>query len=584
MSDGVQLLNQNILWPVVLIVLLLLTVFVWKEWEQRNGKRFWVKSVLALMSVASLAMIILRPATFQEETKGKAIILTKGYRTAQLDSLQSIYKRIPMENYSPGKTLSILEEADSLFLLGQGLETYDLWQLDDATVSFLGAGPLMGWTKISHETNILLGEQFSLFAQYAQPTEGHWAILADNGGNPLDSVVFGKAEQQTMRLSATTKASGTFVYQLWEKDGDGKVLSKEPIPVHVEKGTSLRILMVNTFPTFETKYLKNFLAENGHEVQVRTQLTKGKYKFEYFNGASEAVYGFTMDQLEKYDLLILDTDSYTGLSNASKRAIEASARVNGLGIFVQPNERMFRLSKNRFPLGFERDGRTEISLGQAGETLATYPYQFETGVRQQPIAINSTIIAGYVPMEKGKLGSTVLQNTYQLVLEGDDEIYASIWTQILNGIAKPQESEMAFEALIPIPKVDEPFLFEIRTLEENPQLENSDGSPIALLQDASLPSKWSGTQYPRKIGWNQVRSGKDSTVVFSYYVFDKDRWSSVATAHTIQANKRKFGTDNRFRGKSASSNGSLQPISPLWFYVLLLLCLGWLWLEPKLFP
>ena len=187
-------------------------------------------------------------------------------------------------------------------------------------------------------------------------------------------------------------------------------------------------------------------------------------------------------------------------------------------------------------------------------------------------------------MEKGKLGSTVLQNTYQLVLEGDDEIYASIWTQILNGIAKPQESEMAFEALIPIPKVDEPFLFEIRTLEENPQLENSDGSPIALLQDASLPSKWSGTQYPRKIGWNQVRSGKDSTVVFSYYVFDKDRWSSVATAHTIRANKRKFGTDNRFRGKSASSNGSLQPISPLWFYVLLLLCLGWLWLEPKLFP
>lgn len=139
MSDGVQLLNQNILWPVVLIALLLLTVFVWKEWEQRNGKRFWVKSVLALMSVASLAMIIWRPATFQEVTKGKAIILTKGYRTAQLDSLRSIYKWIPMENSSPGKTLSILEEADSLFLLGQGLETYDLWQLDDATVSFLGA-------------------------------------------------------------------------------------------------------------------------------------------------------------------------------------------------------------------------------------------------------------------------------------------------------------------------------------------------------------------------------------------------------------------------------------------------------------
>ena len=584
MIDGVQLLNQNLLWPVALVALLLLLVFVWKEWEQRREKRFWIKSVLALLAIASLTMLILQPARFQEETKGKAIILTEGYRKTQLDSLQSMYKRIPVENYTKGKTLSLLEQADSLFLLGHGLETYDLWQLDDASVSFLGAEPIAGWTKISHTTNVSLGESLQLFAQYAQPTQGHWAILADNTGNPLDSIVFGDEEEQVVQLTATPKARGTFVYQLLEKDSTGTILSEEPVPVKIEEGKYLNILMVNTFPTFESKYLKNFLAENGHELQVRTQLTKGKYKFEYFNGASGAVYGLTMDKLEKYDLLIMDTDTYTGLSSTSKGIIEAASRLNGLGIFVQPNESLFRLSKNRFPMALERDGQTEISLGQVVETLVKYPYKFGVDVRQQLISVDSTIIAAYVPMEKGKMGTTVLQNTYQMVLDGKDEVYANIWTQILNGMAKSDATKMTFEALTAIPRVDEPYEFEWRSLEENPQLVNESSAPIPLLQDLTVPTKWHGSQYPQKPGWNQFKVANDSTITFSYYVLDKHQWKTVSMAHTLEANQREFGQGKVFSGTSTSTNRSLKPISLLWFYIVLLLCLGWLWLEPKLFP
>lgn len=188
MSDGIVFLNQNLLWPVILVGLVLWAVFIWKEWSQRKERRFWIKLVAALLAIASLVMIVIKPSVWQKSTGGKGIVLTDGYRPAQLDSLKSIYKRIQSEEYVKGKTLSILEDVDSLFLLGHGVESFDLWQLQDKAIAFLGGEKIEGWTAISHENEIPFGEELHLNAKHSNPKTGHWAILADNGGNPLDSI------------------------------------------------------------------------------------------------------------------------------------------------------------------------------------------------------------------------------------------------------------------------------------------------------------------------------------------------------------------------------------------------------------
>ncbi len=582
MSDGVVFMNQNLLWPVILIGLVLWAVFIWKEWSQRKEQRFWVKLITAFLAIVSLAMIVLKPSTWQKTTSGKGVVLTEGYRPEQLDSLKSIYKRIQTEAYSKGRTLSIVEDVDSLFLLGHGLAPFDFWQVKDESVAFLGGEAVAGWTDISYKTKIPLGEVLSVNAKYSQPKEGHWAILTDNGDNPLDSLLFEKGQEQVLQFNASPKASGQFVYHLLEKNDKGDMVSDEPLPIQVLEGERLKVLIVNTFPTFETKYLKNFLTEKGHEVLARTQLTKGKYKFEYFNGASNPIYGFTAENLKGFDLLIIATGSYTVLGSASKAAMEKVAKMNGLGIFIQPNESLFRLSENQSPLQFNRDFVTETSLGEPAQTLQKYPYNFQQDVRVQEILVDSLAVAAYIPVEKGKMGTTVLQKTYQLVLDGSDGLYANIWSQILNTIVRGQDRVVEWKAVTQIPRSDQPFEFGLRTSLNTLEVKTDGGVNIPLLQDGLVYSKWTGTVYPRKTGWNQLEVSNDSIASFSYYVFDEDQRESVTRSETLEANLREFGTQNNFSTSVSTSKEALRPISPVWFYGVLLLCLGWLWLEPKL--
>ncbi|MBO0340458.1 MAG: hypothetical protein VX798_03635 [Bacteroidota bacterium] len=582
MSDGVVFLNQHLLWPVVLIGLLLFVVFVWKEWSQRKERRFWVKFVAAFSAIVSLVMIVLKPSTHQEATRGKAIILTEGYRPAQLDSLTAIYKRIPMEEYTKGRTLSILEDADSLFLLGHGLVPFDLWQIQDKSVAFLGGKKVGGWTAISSNRNeAILGESLEINAKYSNPKIGHLAVLTDNGGNPLDSVPFEELGEQVVTFRTTPKVSGEFVYHLLVKNEDG-VLSDEPLPLKVVAGEPLKVLLINTFPTFETKYLKNFLTERGHEVLARTQLTKGKYKFEYFNGASNPIYGFTSENLKDYDLLIIDTDSYTGLGRASKAAMEEIVESNGLGVFIQPNESLFRLGDSNSPFKFNRDFLTEITFGELEQTLQKYPFTFQEEVRTQEVLVDSAAVAAYVPVQMGKVGTTLLQNTYQLVLDGNEPLYAHIWTQILNSMAKEQQNVAEWSSITKYPRPDQPFEFELYTALNDLTVKTDEGEAISLLQDDLMTHKWTGTQYPRKTGWNQLQVSHDSIAPFSYFVYGRDQLQSITKSETLKANYRAFGKTSSFAASVSATKKELVPISPLWFYIVLLLCMGWLWLEPKL--
>lgn len=582
MNDGVVFINQNLFWPLILVGLVLLAVFIWKEWSQRQERRFWVKLVAAFLAIASLVMIVTKPSTWKKSTSGKGIILTEGYRSEKLDSLKSIYKRIQTEHYVKGRTLSILKDADSFFLLGHGVESFDLWQLQDKSIAFMGGKKVEGWTAISHENEIPFGEKLHLNAEHSDPKTGHWAILADNGGNPLDSVPFGEVEKQLIQLNGKPKASGQFVYRLLEKDSEGTIISEEPVPIIVVEGEPLKILMVNTFPTFETKYLKNFLTDKGHQVMARTQLTKGKYKFEYFNGALNPIYSFTEENLKGYDLLVIDTDSYAALGRRSKEAMEKTMKTHGLGVFIQPDESLFRLSERQSPFQFNRDFDTEIIMEESSQTLKKYPFEFKNDVRTQKISVDSVLVAAYVPIEKGKIGTTVLQNTYQWILDGSESLYANIWTQILKSITKEQEKTIAWKSITETPRINEPFEFEVRTSMNGIEVTTDEGVNIPLIQNSMVTNKWRGVKYPRKSGWNTIEVSNDTVSKFSYFVFDKNQRKSIALSEKLKANYREFGAQKGFNSVSSSSHKELEPISSIWFYMVLLLCLGWLWLEPKL--
>lgn len=583
MIDGTIFLNWKFFWPFFVVSLLLWGIFIWKEWPQRKERRFWIKLVVSCIGIASLLVMALRPAHQKETLFGRGILLTEGHRPEQLDSLKAIFKRIKIESYVPGKTLALLETTDSLFVLGHGVQPFDMWQLKDKSVNFLGGKTPEGLVDISYEHELLLGDEFLIRARYNHPKAGHWLILNDPGGNGLDSVLLGDGPEQYTELRVKPKASGQFIYSLEEKDSEGAFVGKEPLPVKIVDWSPLNILMVNYFPTFETKYLKNFLVENGHSVLARTQLTTNRFKFEYFNRDTSPIYQFTPKALEGFDLIVMDVDSYIGLGSSSKAALEETIREQGTGLFIQPNTTFFKLSQRQSLFQFQVDGKTDITFGETKQNLKKYPYVFQDRFPVQPIILDSVEIAAYIPMKKGKMATSVLQDTYHVILDGNQELYAKLWTHLLNGVVRDQKVETQWQALTKIPRPDQPFDFQVHTALENPIVETDQGTDIPLLQDFSVSMLWNGTRHPRRAGWNHFQLSSDSLSRFAYYVFDTNERKAVTQKNVLEANIREFGQHEGFgKVKSATSREHV-PISPLWFFVPFLLCMGWLWLEPKLF-
>lgn len=95
-------------------------------------------------------------------------------------------------------------------------------------------------------------------------------------------------------------------------------------------------MILNGFPTFESKYLKNYLAETGHRVVVKNQLTAARYKYEYFNITSKPVIDITKEKLTLFDLLIIDSKSLKNLSNRERTTLKNVVKESGMGILIQP--------------------------------------------------------------------------------------------------------------------------------------------------------------------------------------------------------------------------------------------------------
>ena len=580
MIDGFTFLNQELLLPVVLGGILLFGFFVWKELSQRGERRFWVKLILAFLGLFAMGLLILKPAVPQIVSGKNSIVLTEGYRQEQLDSLTKLYKRIPIESYQPGKLFSKINPNDTLFILGHGLEPFDFWMVEQNKVDLLGAEPLSGWTAIQYEPVIELGDILSLQIEYTQGREGHWALLQDNGGNVLDSVAFTGEILQKIDFEVEPKANGRFEFALVEKDAQGEVVSQEPIPFQVQEPEPLQVLIINTFPTFETKYLKNFLAENGHSLVVRSQLTKGRYKFEYFNTEAVPVYQLTEKALQPFDLVIIDADSYLELNKNSREALDKNVKDEGLGLYVQPSGSLFNQAGRKFPLSFERDGVQELRIEGTQQTLEKFPFRLKEEILVEPIQWDAAVVGASARQGIGKVGTIFLQDSYQLILDGKQDLYSALWSTIVDAMAKTKVVGTAWETEIPFPSVDQPFQFVLKTDRLEPEVSSERGT-VPLLQDLQIPTHWKGTTYPTTAGWNALAMAQDSLPAFHYYVFQKDSRKAEHQKWVQQLNRRQFGKMGTEAGtRDLVKRGA--PINPIWFFVVFVLCMGWLWLEPKL--
>ncbi|MBG6133349.1 hypothetical protein IWQ47_004724 [Aquimarina sp. EL_43] len=584
MIDQITFLNDNWILQIGIGGIILWTVFIWKEWPEFGKRRFWIKITISFLAITSLAIIALKPAISTANTiTTKMVLLTEGYDKEQLDSLARIHKKLKKHLYKANHPIfDGVDTPDSVFVLGYGVKPYDLWKLDNYNVSYLGRKTPSGVIRFKYDYKNTVGKRQVFTGLYANPQKGNRLILEGPGGAGLDSVSLLVGEQQKFEFTTNLNVKGNYLFSLVEKDTLGKILSTDPIPLIVEDSTPLKIVVINGFPTFETKYLKNYLAEMGHQVLVRSQITKGRYKFEYFNMERIPMGAFSKKNLEPFDLVIIDANSFKNLGRASRIALENSVKENGLGIFIQPDSNFFRASNGLGAFNFVSEKNTETRLDSETKIkLSKHAFVFKDEFLLQHIHTkpNTKIISGYKHLGKGRIGTTVLENTYELVLDGHTTAYQHIWSKLITSLSRKETSPVEWEATSIIAYKDHPFTFEVRTSIPKPIVKTSKKHSISMRSDIDIANLWKGVIYPRDFGWNTQFIEQDTTKVFEYFAADTSHWRSQMLYKTIEENKRRYKKSLK---NEIIQNHTIRPIPLLGFYLLFLLCAGYLWLEPKL--
>lgn len=581
MIDNLTFLRQELVWIAIGVAAVLLLIFLWKEYTQTGTKRLMLKAVVAFIAITALLLLFLQPSIGRQQEKGVGVMLTGNYHKRQLDSLKKIHKALSVVSYKENEVMKgQLDSISSLYVLGDGVMPYDFWQFEDIETAYLKGMQAAGIVRLRYNQELLMGDSLLVKGVYINPKVGNKLVLEDPSGRSVDSVTVSKKEDLTFQLLTSPKVAGRFVYRLVEKDSLQHVFSSDPLPVIITEPKKLRILMINTFPTFETKYLKNFLAENGHQVLVRSQLTKNTFKFENFNSDRRTIYGLTEQNLKAFDLVITDVGSYQSLSRASKNVLESQLQKRGMGVFVQPDASLIDQG-SRFGFRLKRKNTTETQLLQFPKIkVNTYPFAFAPEALLQGITSSKNeLVSAYFQNGSGRMGTTVLKDTYQLVLEGNEEAYQFLWSNALGTIAQKSISAVQWELEDYIAYQDEAFMVTLRSSISEPAVITVEKDRIPLQQDLYLSDQWKGVVYPKKRGWNDLQLQQDSTAVVSFYVADSTDWSHVRAFDKAVANVRQFD------GRAIDHQDALvvQPISRLWLFIVFVLAIGFLWFEPRYF-
>jgi hypothetical protein len=272
---------------VIIICTLLALVFSWQEYRRADHRRLPWRILAIWVSLAALACIAL-PISYRTTTSGHAqadaILLTDGFNKDSIAANTPVFTTDGQikKNYPKATQISSLDELTAhqrafkqIKILGYGVDEADLPQPDSLPISYTAPALPGGLQNINWPSEINAGEQLVVQGKFYN--DGKQSVkLQLKGLNVLsDSVIIPPAKTTYFQLKSKPKATGRLVYHLVALVGQDTLMN-ESIPVTIKVSKLLRVLMLNTSPNFENRFLKNWLGENGYAVASKATISQGK--------------------------------------------------------------------------------------------------------------------------------------------------------------------------------------------------------------------------------------------------------------------------------------------------------------------
>jgi hypothetical protein len=339
------------------------------------------------------------------------------------------------------------------------------------------------------------------------------------------------------------------------------------LPIKVNPDKKKNVLIVVSFPSFELRYLKNYLAELGYGVAVDIHTSQDLNAREFINIQEMRLQNLGSELLSSFDLLIVDSDAFGSLKNTEKWHIKTQLTKGKLGLlFLDANAKIeaVRAPVKDFRQFEGENGALEIQL------------QDYLPVEQNGnIKVTNELIGTYFIEGIGIRSFLGLKNTYQLLLKGEQKLYAQIWNELITRSLGYGNKNRSLQLPV-LARVGYPETIRFFSSSDTPEL-YVDKIKIPPAEYPLRPGYFNAAFWPTRTGWHEMMLLPDSTNDF-FYVQDEKSWK------TFYVNKKQIA--NALTVSTVENSPPIKkmiqvPISRWWFFGLFLVSAGFLWLEQR---
>ncbi len=557
--------NSAEVWHLAVLALVFFLAFIWETKKTKPRKVFRVTALL--FSFISLYVIYLSPYTLIEKPLKSVLLLGRNISEAKIDSLKNDcgletfhqQSNLKFQKVGTGQQIRLAEldyQIDTVFVYGF------LPQLNPDHYKVREDIEIERGILIDHPKSIAIGDSLSFSIQNLEKRTVN--VSAVIGNDSISNSVPGESHS---RISILPKSSG---YILSKISTDNE---EYHFAVKVEKEENHVIQILAVTPDFEWKFLGDFLKSKEHSVYQKTQVSKGKFKSTYINWHdSLQINGGVANDIK---VLFADAKAWEDLKPNLKNQYLTQLKENRGSIIFRTNP------NSRIMLDLDKSKSTNI-FSTSDNLLEQYDYNyllFNNIYQLDEVAQNTVFRLVNPDLIYGVIN---FQNSFKLKLSGKDEEYDRIWSPIFSQLIRKSteffydKSEWAVQ--------HQPFFFrlwsEIKLEEISIFNLQNDTLQLPLKSDRIYPERQHFMFYPEQVGWHFIVL-KNKVEPIPFYVHDQIQENQSEFLRNYNYDYLNYLNFEISNAQNKEENYNQESIT-IWFFLLFVLCIGYLWIEDKI--
>ena len=537
-----NILNLTIYdWLLMIGLVILLAIQLVALWKKKASK---IKIGLNLLLWLSICILAINPSWTKSVDTSKILVYSEGISNETIqktkDSLKigEVFSQKEF-NRRVNENADFASKLGKIYILGQDASPEILSKLGQNPISWI---PYFKTDEIQdiHWDAITRKGEMQEVAGKIELSEPK-TIKVKFGNQVLDSLKLPKGFS-SFSLNFPTFSIGRTSLNL---ELDQKLL--QTIDFYGIKNQPNNILFILSNPDFESKTLADFLGKNGNKVEIQTTIAKNTLNKVSINESDKT---FSPD--------IIITDPSNAENSLVKKAFTEGKSILFIN-FENPELAAKSINQN-FGTKWKLKRTSTQENRPISQELTAHPYEFEPNILQKsvfdyPIAIQKKI---------GKVGISLLNETFPLMLSGESLNYARIWQSAFQALNPSFDNNIEINAPI-FQDVKEEIMLNSSNWQSKLNIEND---TIKTTQSAINPASAKAIYTFRKNGWQPLQD--------SLEVYVEANQSSSAKANLLKPYLKSDAILGGFEQK-------LQVNLPEWaWFLIILLILAGLWVEAKI--